>query len=240
MENSPFLSIIIPARNEECRLSQTLEQVVEFLDGQSFETEVIIVVNASTDKTLEIAQKFSNRYPMIHAVSEQLPGKGRAVCRGMLVARGAYRFFADADLSMPINEVSHFIPPEVDQPIVIASREAPGAMRYGEPFRRHITGRIFNMLIRLLVLPDLQDTQCGFKMFRADAAEYLFPRQTIMGWSFDVELLYIARLRGYSIVEKPIPWYYNAESKIKIIRDSWRMFFDLLKIRNNERQGKYI
>ena len=237
--DNPFLSIIIPARNEERSLPHTLQQVVGFLDRQTFQAEIIVVVNASADKTFEIAQEFSVRYPLIKVISERRPGKGRAVRRGMLAARGAYRFFADADLSMPINEVSRFLSSEVDKTIVIASREAPGAIRYGEPFHRHIIGRVFNKMIRLLVLPDLQDTQCGFKMFRADIAEDLFTRQTLTGWSFDVELLYIARLRGYSIVEVPIPWYYNAEKKIKIFRDSWGMFFDLFKIRYNERQGKY-
>jgi glycosyltransferase involved in cell wall biosynthesis len=237
--DNPFLSIIIPARNEEQRLSCTLEQIIKFLDQQKFKAEVIVVVNASTDRTLEIAEEFRLRYPLINVISERLPGKGRAVRRGMLAARGAYRFFADADLSMPVNEVRRFISPEIDAPIVIASREAPGAVRYGEPSHRHITGRIFNRLIRFLVLPRLQDTQCGFKMFRADVAEDLFSRQTLTGWSFDVELLYIAGLRGYSIIELPIPWHYNSENKIKILKESWRMFFDLFKIRRNKRQGKY-
>jgi hypothetical protein len=106
---------------------------------------------------------------------------------------------------MPISEVNRFLPPAANAPIVIASREAPGAIRYDEPAYRHITGRVFNGLIRALVLPGLQDTQCGFKMFRADVAEDLFKRQTLMGWSFDVELLYIASLRGLSILEIPIP-----------------------------------
>jgi dolichyl-phosphate beta-glucosyltransferase len=237
--DNPFLSIIIPARNEERILPCILEQVVNFLDRQTFKAEVIVVVNGSIDKTLEIAHEFSIRYPLIKVISERLPGKGRAVRRGMLTARGAYRFFADADLSMPINEVSRFIAPEVDKTIVIASREVPGAIRYGEPFYRHVVGRIFNKLIRLLVLPELQDTQCGFKMFRADIAEDLFTKQTLTGWSFDVELLCIARLRGYPIIEVPIPWHYNAENKINILRDSWRMFFDLFKIRRNKRQGRY-
>jgi hypothetical protein len=132
-----------------------------------------------------------------------------------------------------------FIPPKVDVPIAIASREAPGAVRYHEPFYRHITGRVFNTFIRMLVLPALHDTQCGFKMFRADAADDLFRRQTLMGWSFDVELLYIASRRGYPILEVAIPWYFNPESKINVWRDSWRMFLDLLTIRSNDRKGIY-
>jgi dolichyl-phosphate beta-glucosyltransferase len=224
--SNPFLSIIIPAHNEERRLPQTLEQVVHFAASQSYETEVLVVENASRDRTLEVG-------------NEDLPGKGRAVQKGMLTAKGTYRFFADADFSMPAAEIARFVPPAVDVPVAIASREAPGAVRYDEPFYRHITGRVFNTLIRLLVLPALNDTQCGFKMFRADVANDLFNRQTLMGWSFDVELLYIASRRGYPILEIPIPWYFNPESKVNVLRDSWRMFIDLLTIRRNGRKRLY-
>ncbi len=235
----PFLSIIIPAHNEERRLPQTLEQVVAFVNQQSFDAEVLVVENGSRDNTLKIAQDFATLHPLVRAIHEELPGKGRAVQRGMLAATGQYRFFADADFSMPVGEISRFIPPAVDVPVAIGSREAPGAVRYNEPAYRHFTGRVFNTFIRLLVLPKLQDTQCGFKMFRADAAQDLFPRQTLMGWSFDVELLYIASRRGYAILEIPIPWYFNPESKVNVLRDSWRMFTDLLAIRRNGRLGKY-
>lgn len=236
---NPFLSIIIPAHNEERRLPQTLEQVAAFVKKQSFTTEVLVIENGSRDKTLQVAQEFAGRYPFIQAIHESQPGKGRAIRKGMLAASGNYRFFADADFSMPVDEISRFLPPVVDAPIVIASREAPGAVRYDEPSYRHLTGRIFNSIIRLLVLHDLDDTQCGFKMFRADAAKELFPRQTLMGWSFDVELLYIARRRGYTIREIGVPWYFNPESKINVLRDSWRMFTDLIQIRNNGRRGLY-
>jgi glycosyltransferase involved in cell wall biosynthesis len=236
---NPFLSIIIPAHNEQSRLPQTLEQVVAFVKKQAFEVEVIVVENASRDNTLQVAQDFAARYPTICVIHEELPGKGRAVQKGMLAATGSYRFFADADFSMPVDQISRFLPPAIDVPVAIASREATGAVRYNEPWYRHITGRVFNSLIRLLVLHDLNDTQCGFKMFRADAAEELFPRQTLMGWSFDVELLYIARRRGYPILEMGVPWYFNPESKVNVLRDSWRMFTDLIKIRSNGRLGVY-
>jgi dolichyl-phosphate beta-glucosyltransferase len=237
--SNPFLSIVIPAHNEERRLPQTLEQVVDFVKKQSFESEVLVVENGSRDRTLQIAQDFAARYPFIRAIREELPGKGRAVLKGMLAATGQYRFFGDADFSMPVDEISRFLPPAIDAPVVIASREAPGAVRYNEPGYRHITGRVFNGLIRLLVLHDLDDTQCGFKMFRADAARELFPRQTLMGWSFDVELLFIAHKRGYAIREIGVPWYFNPESKVNVLRDSWRMFVDLIAIRRNGRLGKY-
>jgi len=237
--SNPFLSIIIPAHNEENRLPDTLAQVVDFLQAQPYTSEVLVVENASRDNTLKIAQDFAVRYPFVQAIHEDLPGKGRAVRVGMLATKGEYRFFADADLSMPIGELSRFLPPAVNAPIVIASREAPGAIRYNEPSYRHITGRVFNNLIRALVLPGLQDTQCGFKMFRAEVAEDLFKRQTLLGWSFDVEVLYVASLRGLPILELPIPWYFNPESKVNVLRDSWRMFRDLLVIRRNGRLGIY-
>jgi len=237
---NPFLSIIIPAHNEERRLPQTLGQVVHFAKNQSFETEVLVVENASQDHTLEVANEYASSHKtIVHVLQDNLPGKGRAVQKGMLAANGTYRFFADADFSMPVTEILRFIPPAIDVPIAIASREAPGAVRYNEPFYRHLTGRVFNSLIRMLVLPALNDTQCGFKMFRADTALDLFNRQTLMGWSFDVELLYIASHRNYPILEIPIPWYFNPESKVNVFRDSWRMFMDLLTIRHNGRLGKY-
>ena len=235
----PFLSLIIPARNEARRLPRTLEQVADFVARQPFSVETLIVINASTDRSLGIATEFARRHPNLSVISEELPGKGRAVRKGMLAAQGSYRFFADADFSMPVDEILRFIPPVLDVPIAIASREAPGAIRYQEPAYRHFTGRVFTSLIRSLVLPTLSDTQCGFKMFRADAADALFRRQTLMGWSFDVELLYIANRMRFPIVEIPIPWTYNPESKVNIWRDSWRMFLDLLTIRRNERLGFY-
>jgi len=236
----PFLSIIIPAHNEEDRLPDTLRQVVEFLSRQHYSAEVLIVENGSHDHTLEIAQAFASAHPGFIALQENQPGKGRAVRRGMLAARGQYRFMCDADLSMPITEVNRFLPPALnDFDIAIASREAPGAVRYNEPEYRHLGGRAINLLIRTLALPGMHDTQCGFKGFRADIAEDLFRYQSIEGWAFDVEILFIARKHGYEIVELPIPWYYNEESKINVLRDSLRMFLDLLKIRKNARQGLY-
>jgi dolichyl-phosphate beta-glucosyltransferase len=237
---NPFLSIIIPAYNEEKRLPSTLEQVFHFLGKQSFRSDVIVVENGSTDKTFDIAQKFADQHENLRVIHNEERGKGGAVQRGVLEARGEYVFICDADLSMPIGEISKFLPPALtDFDIAIGSREAPGAVRYNEPYYRHLTGRVFNMLIRFMVLPDLQDTQCGFKCLRARVARDIFPFQTLTGWAFDVELLYIARQHGYRILEIPIDWYFNADSKVRVLRDSWRMFIDLLVIRRNARRGLY-
>ena len=237
---SVFLSIVIPAHNEESRLPGTLEQVFRFLERQSFSSEVIVVENGSSDRTYEIAQEFAKQYPTLRVIQNDWRGKGLAVQRGVKEAKGEYVFLCDADLSMPIEEVSKFIPPQLQKvDIAIASREAPGAVRIHEPYYRHFTGRVFNTLIRLLVLPTLQDTQCGFKCVRADVARDIFRYQTLTGWAFDVELLYIARHHKYQVVEIPIHWYFNADSKISIFRDSLRMFLDLLLIRRNARRGLY-
>jgi dolichyl-phosphate beta-glucosyltransferase len=237
---NPFLSIIIPAHNEANRLPDTLEQVFGFLQKQTFTAEVIVVENGSSDKTFEIAQGFAAQHTNLRVIQNDWRGKGLAIQRGIKDARGEYLFLCDADLSMPIAEISKFIPPQLQNvDIAIASREAPGAVRYHEPYYRHLTGRVFNTLIRLLVLPTLQDTQCGFKCIRADVARDIFRYQTLTGWAFDVELLFIARHHHYQVVEIPIHWYFNADSKISVLRDSLRMFLDLLVIRRNARRGLY-
>jgi hypothetical protein len=158
----------------------------------------------------------------------------------MLAARGQYRFICDVDLSMPIDEIPRFLPPlSEDVDIVIASREAPGSVRYDEPYYRHFIGRIFNNLVRWMILPQLQDTQCGFKCFTAAAVETIFPLVTIPGWTFDVEVLAIAFKMGYRVKELPIPWYYHPHSKVRVFRDSLRMARDLIAIRRKLRSGCY-
>lgn len=235
-----FLSIIIPIHNEERRLPSTIEQALQFLSHQNYSAELILVENGSQDRTLQLANAYADRYPQIRVIQEKARGKGLAVRRGMLEACGEYRFMADADFSMPPKEINRFLPPllpNVD--IAIASREAPGAIRYDEPAYRHFIGRIFNLMIRILALPGLHDTQCGFKCLRGEVAEDLFPYQTLTGLAFDVEILYIARKRGYRIVELPIPWYFNADSKVRVMRDSIEMARDLLAIRMNSLRGNY-
>jgi glycosyltransferase involved in cell wall biosynthesis len=237
---NPFLSIVIPAYNEENRLPRTLEQVFHFLEEQPFSSEIIVVENGSNDQTFEIAQQFAARRPNAHTLRSEQRGKGLAIQQGVKAAVGEYVFLCDADLSMPVEEISKFIPPKLeDVDIAIASREASGSVRYNEPYYRHFTGRVFNTLIRLLVLPGLQDTQCGFKCIRAEVARDIFRYQTLTGWAFDVELLYIARHHGYHIAEIPIHWYFNADSKISVFRDSLRMFLDLLRIQRNALRGLY-
>lgn len=237
---APFLSIIIPAHNEESRLSKTLDDILQFTDSQSFSSEVIVIENASVDRTLEIAREYARTNPSIRVIHEDRPGKGLAVKTGMLAAGGEYRFICDADLSMPAAEISRFLPPALTGvDIGIASREAPGAVRYNEPPLRHFVGRVFNTMVRIIVLHRLQDTQCGFKCFNRKSAETLFPLQTIHGWTFDVEILAIAQKMGFKIVEVPIPWYYHGDSKVRVVRDSLKMARDLFRIRASVRRRKF-
>ena len=236
----PFLSIVIPAHNEERRLLHTLEKIFAFLQVQSYSYEVLVVENGSNDQTYKIALELSERYQNLRVLREEQPGKGKAVCLGMLQAKGEYRFMCDADLSMPIEELEKFIPSGSDQiDIAIASREAPGAVRYDEPEYRHLGGRLINFAIRFLILPGFQDTQCGFKCFRAEVAEDIFPYQTISGWSFDIEILFIARKRNYRVSEIPIHWYFDPETKLRAIKDAIRMLRDIFLIHLNNLRGLY-
>lgn len=238
--NTPFLSIIIPAHNEAGRLPKTLEQVFSFLKAQTYTSEVIVVENGSTDNTLELANQYIKEHGNLVVIKEHNKGKGNAVRRGMLTARGEYRFICDADLSMPIEDLPKFLPPAIsDFDIAIGSREAPGAIRFNEPPYRHIGGRVINFVIRALILPGLNDTQCGFKCFRAETSAILFQQQTLPGWSFDIELLYLARRKKLRIREIPIHWYFDADSKVNAIRDALRMISDIFRIHINAMRGLY-
>ncbi|MDO8754037.1 MAG: glycosyltransferase, partial [Anaerolineales bacterium] len=189
---------------------------------------------------LEFAQEYTLRYPNLIVHHEEQAGKGNAVRRGMLEARGAYRFICDADLSMPIEELQKFLPPLLnDFDIAIGSREAPGAIRYHEPAYRHLGGRAINLLIRLLILPGINDTQCGFKCFRAETTGVIFRQQTLTGWSFDIELLYLARRKKLRIKEIPIQWVFDPDSKVNAVRDALLMISDIFRIHLNAMRGRY-
>jgi len=240
MDQKPLLSIIIPAYNEGRRLPTTLPQVVNFVKSQRYITEVLVVDNNSVDNTYDIAQRFSADYPFIRTLKEPRQGKGAAVRTGMLAAGGEFLFMADADLSMPIVEISRFMPPNRDDyDVAIASREVDGARRYDEPDYRHLMGRIFNLIVKVLAVPGFQDTQCGFKCFRRSAAMDILARQSIDGWAFDVELLFLAQRLGYTITEVPINWYYRDNSRIHPLRDAIDMVREVLKIRVNNWRGLY-
>ena len=237
---APFLSVVIPAYNEEPRIVDTLEKVVEYLGRQSYSWEVVVVDDGSTDSTASLVRAFSEDYGGVWLRSVRHGGKGWAVRHGMLSSTGEYRFLCDADLSMPVEQIVRFLPPvATDFDIAIGSREVSGARRIGEPYHRHLMGRLYNLLVKAIAIPELNDTQCGFKCFRGAVAQELFSLQKFPGFSFDVEVLFLARKRGARIVEVPIDWYYKQDSKVQPLRDSVAMSMDILRIRWRYLRGKY-
>ncbi len=226
------LSIVIPAFNEATRLPATLTQLTAFLTRQPWDWEIRVVDDGSTDGTADVVDRAAATEPRIVAQREPHRGKGGAVRAGLLAARGQYRFMCDADLSMPPEELPRFLPPVLEGfDLAIGSREGQGARRVGEPWRRHVIGRVFNRAIQILVLRGIQDTQCGFKMFTARAVDRLFPNTMLDGWAFDVEVLGLARTLNMRIVEVPIEWHHRDQSQVSMFRDGAAMFRDLLRIR---------
>lgn len=236
----PYLSIVIPAHNEEHRLPPALEKIDQFLKTQSFDAEVIVVENGSSDRTLAVAQDYATRLPYVRPLTVDTRGKGLAVKAGMLAARGEFRFICDTDLSMPIEDIVKFLPPTTTGfDVMIATREGPGARRIGEPAYRHLMGRINNLIIKVMAVRQFEDTQCGFKMFTRAAAEDLFEVQRMSGIGFDVELIFIALRRDYKIKEVPITWYFDSDSRMLLVKDSLRMLQEIWQIRQNWRNGVY-
>ena len=235
------LSIVVPAFNEERRLPATLRQLTDFLSRHTWDWEIRVVDDGSGDQTASVVRAAAALNPRIVLQQEPHRGKGGAVRAGLLAARGDFRFMCDADLSMPPEELPRFLPP-VQQPfdVAIGSREGAGARRVGEPLRRHLIGRVFNYLIQMIATRGIADTQCGFKMFTADAVRAIFPHTTLDGWAFDVEVLCIARALGLRIVEVPIEWHHRAESQVSPIRDSWAMLRDLFRVRMRMRRGDLV
>jgi dolichyl-phosphate beta-glucosyltransferase len=231
---------VIPAYNEERRLPQTLPRIIEFVNEQPFAVEVLVVDDGSSDNTPGVVRQFADNHDFIKLMQPGRGGKGHAVKHGMLKALGEYVFFADADWAMPVTELPKFLPPRQNGfDLAIGSREGKGAVRYNEPSYRHLMGRVFNFLVKMLAVPDIEDTQCGFKCFHHGVVQDLFSNQTIDGFGFDVEVLYIARKRGYSVVEVPIHWYSQPDSKVHPIKDTIRMFQDIFTVRRNDRRGLY-
>ncbi len=240
--SNPFLSIVIPAHNEASRLPPSLAQIDAFLQTQPFEAEVIIVENGSRDRTYEVALDCAGEYPYLSVIQSpnNFRGKGLAVKQGMLAATGDWRFICDADLSMRIDDLVKFLPPESNgYDIVIASREAPGAARVDEPEYRHIMGRVATFIIKVAAIREYEDTQCGFKLFSRRVAEDLFSVQRMNGIGFDVELLFIAKRRGYKVKEVPITWYYDPYSTMRLWDDSIKLLREIWEIRGNWRRGVY-
>jgi glycosyltransferase involved in cell wall biosynthesis len=246
MPEEELISIVIPAYNEEQRLPASLDKIVAFLKEKNYKSEIIVVDDGSSDKTLEVVKDYSTHN---HSVAKiriiQNPrnmGKGYSVRNGMLQAAGRLILFTDADLSAPIEEAPKLIDPilrgECD--VAIGSRGLKeSVIPVRQPILRELSGRIFNLFVRAISGLKIKDTQCGFKAFRREAAAEAFTWQTIYGFGFDVEVLYIAQQRGWRIREVPVVWRNVLGTKVRVLSDSWVMFWDLFKIRLNHLQRKY-
>jgi dolichyl-phosphate beta-glucosyltransferase len=242
---------VVPAYNEEQRLPRTLGSVFSHLHDASYTAEVIVVDDGSSDGTAAAVETLSAAHPALRLIRNAHRGKAFAVRTGVLSSGGRYVLFMDADGATPIAEVDKLLPYlEDDYDVAIASREGLGARRYDEPSYRHLMGRVFNFVVRTLAVPGIQDTQCGFKALRCEAAHDLFanmqlypedagPVQGAVVTAFDVEILFLARKWGYSIVEVPVHWYYGEESKVNPLKDSWRNLRDVVRVRWNDLRGRY-
>ncbi len=210
------LSVIIPAYNEEARLPDALDEVTAYLDAHYPDAELIIASDGSTDDTESITREFAGKSPRVRLLSLPHQGKGHAVRRGMLEARGAVRLFMDVDLAVPVETITPFVEATQNADVVIGSRSMVGAERSGEPLSRRLGGRVVGGATRLILGLSVTDTQCGFKAFRAEAAELLFGAQRVNGFAFDAEILYLARRWGMRVVEMPVTWRYGEMSTVRL------------------------
>jgi len=233
------LSVVVPTFNEAVRILSTINDIREEMNRLDVVAELIVVDDGSADDTAAIVAEVAQSDVRVRLVRAAHAGKGAAVRRGMGEARGTWLFLADADLSMPISELKRFLEAAAhDGDVIVGSREANGAQRIGEPWSRHVIGRVFNWTVKVLVLRGIDDTQCGFKLFRARAAQVLFPLQQLDGFGFDVEILFLARRAGLVIREIPITWVYRRETKVSVTSGA-RAFLDLLAVRWHQVRGAY-
>jgi len=236
----PRLSIVVPAYNEERRLPASMERLDRYVRRLDRPVEVIVVDNGSADGTSSVVRRLQERMPYLRLLHEGRRGKGCAVRGGVLAATGDHVMFCDADFSMPPEGIDHFLALlDAGAPIVIGSRELRGSRRHGEPTTRHIMGRVYNRVVQALVVAGIDDTQCGFKAFQRPVARDLFELQRIQGWSFDAEILYLARWRGYTVRQAPVDWYYDGDSRVHGLLDSFGMFGETLRIRVYAGLGLY-
>jgi dolichyl-phosphate beta-glucosyltransferase len=240
----PYLSIIIPAYNEERRILRTLSETFDYLDRQGYESEVVIVNDGSRDSTVEKALTFENRARSRLRLLENPGnrGKGYSVRHGMLEAKGDILLFYDADLATPTSEIIKVITPIAEDryDIVFGSRALDRSLiGVHQSAMREKIGQTFNLIQYLLTGLKFKDTQCGFKCFSRKAAHAIFPLQRIEGFGFDPEILYIAHKQGWRLLETPVRWNHVEGSKLNPIGASIEVFFEVLTIRFNDLMGKY-
>jgi len=238
----PTYSIVIPAYNESSRLGATLDKVLAYVHQQGWDAEVIVVNDGSNDNTAEIVRTLAEKDPALRLIENPgNRGKGYSVRNGMLHAEGRMVLFSDADLSSPIEEAPKLLQAlEAGADIAIGSRWLRAETQtQRQPLHRQLFGRIFNLLLRMMLGLHFADTQCGFKAFKRPAVEAIFPLQKIERWGFDPEILFLAKKFGYKIKEIPVLWGHSGGTRIHPLRDGSRMFMEMLHIRWNDITGKY-
>ncbi|MBN1825968.1 MAG: glycosyltransferase family 2 protein [Candidatus Eisenbacteria bacterium] len=238
----PHLSVVIPAFNEEGVILSSLDKVHAYLSGRDYPFEILPVDDGSTDRTSELALDFAERHEACRPI--RLPrnlGKGGAVRKGFEEARGRFILFTDADLSTPIHEIERFLRLlEEGYHVVIGSRDLPDSdVRVHQPWYRETMGKVFNRIVRVIVLRGFRDTQCGFKAFDRESVLPILNAMRINGFAFDVEMLYLARKMGLRLREEPITWMNSPDTRVDAVHDASRMFVDLLRIRYYDVFGRY-
>jgi len=227
----PQVSLVIPCRNESARLPRTLEVLGQFLESFEPSVEVVVVVEQSSDNTVQIAREFAAKDDRIRVIANPIArGKGYAVKTGMLSATGDIIFFMDADLSVPLRFVTEYLADfEAGADVVFGSRQhQESVIARSQPFQRVAYGRLFNFSLRALGATRFKDTQCGFKAFRREAAQWIFSRLTVDGFGFDVEALALADVMGYKIRERPVEWSDAPGSTVRALRDGSAAFQEAL------------
>ncbi len=250
MANIPHLSVIIPAYNEEPNFKKgAIDELPSYLDEQNYSHEILIVDDGSEDNTAQLAQALAKKNKNIRVIKNPHQGKAETVKTGVFQSKGELILFTDFDQATPISEVEKLLPffPEYD--IVIGSRQLPGAKREREPIHRHLMGLVFNLIVQIIAIRGIWDTQAGFKCFKGDVAKDVFARLKVYGrgkkvqgalvTAFDVELLFIAKKYGYKIKEVPIIWHHVATTRVSPLKDSLRMLRDVIKIRLNDFRDVY-
>jgi glycosyltransferase involved in cell wall biosynthesis len=238
----PQYSLIIPAYNEGARLGTTLDRVLAYISAQRWDAEVIVVNDGSRDETADMVRQYAQKHPSLRLLENPgNRGKGYSVRNGMLNAKGELLLFSDADLSSPIEEAPKLLTVLSDgADIAIGSRWLkPEMQTQRQSALRQFYGRLFNLVLRVLLGVKFKDTQCGFKAFTRDAAQTIFPLQTIERWGFDPELLFLARKAGLKVVEVPVMWAHVEGTRISALKDGLHMFSEAVKIRWNWFAGKY-
>jgi glycosyltransferase involved in cell wall biosynthesis len=240
--NEMTYSIVIPAYNESERLGATLEKVLAYVRQQGWDAEVIVVNDGSRDNTAEIVRAFAEKNPILRLVENPgNRGKGYSVRNGILSSRGDIVVFSDADLSSPIEEMPELLQPlAAGADIAIGSRWLRAELQtQRQSLHRQLFGRIFNLLLRIILGLQFKDTQCGFKAFTRRAAQTILPLQRIERWGFDPEILFLARKFGFRVEEIPVRWGHSGGTRINPLMDGARMFQEMLRVRWYDLTGKY-